>query len=42
MAREISKEVVKERRENLVTSCRDTSNCHSKTSKRAQQDLPKP
>ena len=42
MARQLNRKVDKEMRENLVTSCRDTSNCHSRTSKRAQQDLPRP
>ena len=42
MAREINRKVVKEMRENLVSNCRDTSNCCSKTSKRAQQALPEP
>ena len=42
MAREINRKVVKEMRENLVSNSRDTSNCCSKISKRAQQALPEP
>ena len=42
MARQLNRKVVKEKREILVPICRDTSNCSSNTSKRAQQALPEP